>query len=68
MSQKSSLLQPAKSVSWVLTLDNRRSLPNIPFISFSRSAMTMQRRGVCPPSALMGQIGWVEEGRISGSS
>jgi len=22
----------------------------------------------CPPSALMGQIGWVEEGRISGSS
>jgi hypothetical protein len=23
---------------------------------------------VCPPSALMGQIGWVEEGRISGSS
>jgi hypothetical protein len=22
----------------------------------------------CPPSALMRQIGWVEEGRISGSS
>jgi len=24
--------------------------------------------GPCPPSALMRQIGWVEEGRISGSS
>jgi hypothetical protein len=24
--------------------------------------------GGCPPSALMRQIGWVEEGRISGSS
>ena len=24
--------------------------------------------GLCPPSALMRQIGWVEEGRISGSS
>jgi len=23
---------------------------------------------LCPPSALMRQIGWVEEGRISGSS
>jgi hypothetical protein len=23
---------------------------------------------VCPPSALMRQVGWVEEGRISGSS
>jgi hypothetical protein len=23
---------------------------------------------VCPPSALVRQIGWVEEGRISGSS
>ena len=26
------------------------------------------RPGACPPSALMRQIGWVEEGRISGSS
>jgi hypothetical protein len=24
--------------------------------------------GECPPSALVRQIGWVEEGRISGSS
>ena len=26
------------------------------------------RTRTCPPSALMRQIGWVEEGRISGSS
>jgi hypothetical protein len=27
-----------------------------------------RQRSDCPPSALMRQIGWVEEGRISGSS
>ena len=27
-----------------------------------------ERLLACPPSALMRQIGWVEEGRISGSS
>ncbi len=35
---------------------------------FSNAALQEMLRRVCPPSALMRQIGWVEEGRISGSS
>jgi hypothetical protein len=35
----------------------------------SKEQFQLRRKfGICQPSALMRQIGWVEEGRISGSS
>jgi hypothetical protein len=46
-----------------------RALANLaPTTNETNPKISKQDLAHCPPSALMRQIGWVEEGRISGSS